>query len=87
MRFEYDPYKSDSNKLKHGLDFDEAKKLWADKRGIEIGVSGQDEPRQILIARYLDKHWTAVFTYRDEGIRLISVRRARLKEISLYDNR
>ncbi|NPA51106.1 MAG: BrnT family toxin, partial [Epsilonproteobacteria bacterium] len=30
MEFEYDEKKSQINKLKHGIDFEEAKKLWMD---------------------------------------------------------
>jgi len=28
MDFEYDPQKSESNKIRHGIDFEEAKALW-----------------------------------------------------------
>ncbi|MBU2761640.1 BrnT family toxin [Acidithiobacillus sp. RW2] len=34
----------------------------------------------------LDKHWSAVVTYRDARIRLISVRRSRKKEVELYES-
>jgi hypothetical protein len=30
MKFEFDPNKSASNKIKHGIDFEEAQKLWLD---------------------------------------------------------
>ena len=30
MEFEFDPEKSLANKLKHGIDFDEAQELWRD---------------------------------------------------------
>ncbi len=30
MEFEYDPAKSESNQAKHGIDFEEAKEIWAD---------------------------------------------------------
>ncbi|NOY14574.1 MAG: BrnT family toxin [Deltaproteobacteria bacterium] len=32
------------------------------------------------------KHWSAVITYRDETIRLISVRRSRQEKIELYES-
>jgi len=32
------------------------------------------------------KHWSAVVTYRSGRIRLISVRRARKKEVDLYES-
>jgi uncharacterized DUF497 family protein len=30
MTFEFDPLKSSSNKVKHGIDFEEARYLWLD---------------------------------------------------------
>jgi uncharacterized DUF497 family protein len=30
MVFEYDPNKSADNKRRHGIDFDDAQRLWAD---------------------------------------------------------
>ncbi|MGM0581844.1 MAG: BrnT family toxin [Bacteroidota bacterium] len=34
--FEFDPEKSNSNKSKHGIDFNEAKKLWDDPSRLVI---------------------------------------------------
>jgi uncharacterized DUF497 family protein len=31
------------------------------------------------------KHWSAVITYRQERIRLISVRRSRDEEVAIYE--
>lgn len=31
MEFEYDPAKSTTNLLKHGIDFEEAQSLWEDQ--------------------------------------------------------
>ncbi len=87
MDFEYDPQKSESNKIKHGIDFEEGQELWKDNKGAEIAVASGSEARYVLIARYREKHWAAVYTYRGDNIRLISIRRARLKEIMIYDNR
>ncbi len=36
MAFEYDPKKSASNKLKHGIDFKVSKALWLDSNRLEI---------------------------------------------------
>ncbi len=32
------------------------------------------------------KHWSAVITYREEDIRIISVRRSRHEEIHIYES-
>lgn len=34
----------------------------------------------------LAKHWSAVVTYREGRVRLISVRRSRKKEVELYES-
>ncbi len=31
------------------------------------------------------KHWSAIITYRDDKIRIISVRRSRDEEIEIYE--
>ena len=84
--FEYDEKKSDSNKAKHSIDFVEAQALWLDSNLIEIPVLTSDEPRFLIIGKMLDKHWSAVVTYRSEKIRLISVRRSRIEEIEIYES-
>ena len=84
--FEYDTHKSDSNKAKHGIDFVEAQALWLDSNLIEIPALTIDEPRFLIIGKVLDKHWSAVATYRNGNIRLISVRRSRTEEIEIYES-
>jgi len=39
----------------------------------------------MLIGRIGDKHWSAIFTIRDDKIRIISVRRSRTKEVEHYE--
>ncbi len=84
--FEYDPNKSESNKLKHGIDFEEAQQLWKDTDLLIFTVMEQPEDRQLAIGKISHKHWSAIFTQRGKNIRLISVRRARKKEIEFYEN-
>jgi uncharacterized DUF497 family protein len=86
MPFEYDQNKSDSNRAKHGIDFDEAEALWDDESFLEIPARSLDEPRFLVIGRIKGKHWSAVITYRDGNIRIISVRRSRDEEIEIYEN-
>jgi uncharacterized DUF497 family protein len=86
MKFEYYENKSLSNKQKHGIDFEEAKELWKDDRLLEIKTSFSTEERYINIGKIGNKFYTAVITYRDDKIRLISVRRARVKEIEIYES-
>lgn len=86
MRFEFDPNKSISNFSKHGIDFDVAQNLWDDPDLLEIPAKTTDEPRYLVVGKIDGKHWSAVITYRDNTIRLISVRRSRPEEIGLYES-
>lgn len=85
MQFEYDPNKSESNAKKHGIDFEQAQALWKDVNRIEIDAKSTDEPRTATIGKIEGKHWTAITTVRGRHIRIISVRRARSKEVGLYE--
>ena len=85
MEFEYDPDKGAANRTKHGIDFDEAQVLWADPFLLEVPALTEDEPRFLAIGRIGTRHWTAVFTWRRGRVRIISVRRARRKEIEHYE--
>ncbi len=78
--------KSNSNREKHGIDFDLAQALWVDEDRIEIPAKTQDEPRFLVIGKIDEKHWSAVITYRGENIRIISVRRSRDEEIEIYES-
>jgi uncharacterized protein len=86
MIFEYDPDKSNANKEKHGIDFDEAQAIWRDPEHLEIPARGTDELRCLVIGIIGGKHWSAVITYRDQSVRLISVRRSRNEEVKLYES-
>ncbi len=86
MSFEFDPAKSESNRTKHGIDFVEAQRLWNDPMLLEIPAKTDDEPRYLMIGLIDEKHWSAVITYRGANVRLISVRRARIEEVKLYES-
>jgi uncharacterized DUF497 family protein len=84
--FEFDEAKSESNLRKHGIDFVEAQLLWADPNLLQIPAKTMDEPRYLVIGIIEEKHWSAVITFRSELIRIISVRRSRIEEVSLYES-
>lgn len=84
--FEFDASKSQSNLEKHGIDFVEAQELWKDEDVVEGPVRSDDEPRFMVIGRIKGKFWSAFVTYRNENIRIISVRRARAHEEALYES-
>ena len=87
MKFEFDENKSDANKVKHGIDFRQAQFLWSDPDLLEIPAKNvQDENRFLIIGQIDEKHWSAVITYRENSVRIISVRRSRKKEIQYYES-
>ena len=86
MEFEFDPKKSDGNKIKHGIDFYEAQAIWEDPDFIEIPIKTSDEPRYLVIGKISGNHWSGIITYRDDKIRIISVRRARKEEVDIYES-
>ncbi len=84
--FEFNEQKSQANLLKHGINFIDAQALWNDPRLLEIPAKTEDEPRYLLIGLISGKYWSAVITYRNARVRLISVRRSRPEEVALYEN-
>jgi uncharacterized protein len=84
--FEFDEAKSRVNKNKHGIDFIEAQALWLDEMLLEVPARTGDEPRFLVVGTIAGKHWSAIVTYRENKIRLISVRRAREDEVALYES-
>ena len=86
MKFEFDPEKSEANKVKHGIDFVEGQALWEDPDRLQLPARTQGEPRLMLIGRLGVKHWSAIFTIRDDRTRIISIRRSRTKEVEQYED-
>jgi len=87
MTFEYDENKSKINKLKHNISFEEAKELWEDPYSFEIpSPQSEDEERFLVFGQIKSKNYTAIITYRDTNVRIISVRRSRQKEIKFYES-
>ncbi len=83
--FEFDSAKSEANLLKHGIDFTEAQTLWRDTHRIEVPARTTDELRWMVIGRIGGRVWSAVVTYRDEHVRIISVRPSRENEVTIYE--
>jgi uncharacterized DUF497 family protein len=83
--FEYDPEKSQTNRLKHGIDFDAVLELWNDPFAIEMTGRSDTESRSIAIGQIEGKIWSVVFTLRGDKIRIISARRARKNEEMAYE--
>ena len=84
--FEFDESKSASNLKKHGIDFVSAQELWDDPGLVEVKAAFESESRFLIIGRIKEKHWSAVVTYREGKVRIISVRNSRKTEVELYES-
>ncbi len=86
INFEFDPAKSASNKIKHGLDFAEVQALWQGKR-VEVPASCvTGEIRYAVFGTIKGIHHVVIITYRGSTVRIISARRASDKETAFYEN-
>jgi uncharacterized DUF497 family protein len=87
MPFEWDDQKSLINREKHGIDFETATSLRLNDERVEVELAFPDEKRWALVAKIGEKTWTAIYTVRGGTIRIISARRARSKEVRLYEKK
>ncbi|MGH3499962.1 MAG: BrnT family toxin [Nocardioidaceae bacterium] len=85
MEFDYDSVKSVANKHKHGIDFTRAQAVWYDPSRVEVRARTEDEPRWLVIGCIEATCYSAIVTYRDERVRIISVRRSRKEEVAIYE--
>lgn len=86
MKFIWDPKKSQENKQKHGVSFEEAMRIW-EKERLEVknlAYVKEGESRNATLGFIDDKVFLAIWCYRKESIRLISVRRARKNEEKVF---
>ena len=83
--FDWDPAKSVSNEAKHGLSLASASALWAGSV-VTIPSKRPGELRHLAIGLIDGRHWTVVYAPRGESFRLISARRSRQNEKTLFQN-
>ena len=83
--FEWDAEKDASNLVKHGIGFENSRLLWQDPFSTTAPCRDWPEDRVMTVARLGGTMWTAIHTYREGRIRLISVRRSRKGEIASYE--
>lgn len=87
--FEWDYDKSGANKKKHGISFLEALEIWQGVHITIIGVaqSKDGEERSATMGVVAGTLYTAIWTPRNNSIRIISVRRARFNEKEAFKKR
>ncbi|MEA2028096.1 MAG: BrnT family toxin [Campylobacterota bacterium] len=85
--FEWDSDKSSTNQTKHGISFEDVKVLWSNPNALVLYERSIDDEDRYSIVGYIDERcYTGIFTFRDEKIRIISVRRCRKKEKQRFEN-
>jgi len=94
MKFEWDTNKEKTNIRKHGVTFEQASYVFADKFSLTRfdDEHSEDEDRYVLLGKSLNQVLlVVVHTFRNkngiEFVRIISARRATKKEIQVYQKR
>ena len=80
MEFEFDDTKRLATIEKHGLDFLDADILFGNPHLVGPARTVAGEERWLAVGMIADVYVTAIFTWRGDTIRLISMRKARDNE-------
>ena len=83
--FEYDLNKSRTNKRHNGIDFEEAQELWNNTHVIIPAKNVIGENRSAILGKIKGKHYMAIFTERNESVRIISCHRADRRWQKIYE--
>ena len=88
MEFEFDPAKDEVNRFKHGVRLAFGTRIFDDPLLALVATVriGDEEERWKSIGTVEGKLYTAVHVYREDVIRLISVRRSNAGERRDYDS-
>jgi hypothetical protein len=87
MKFQFDPEKAKSNLKKHDVSFSDAEGVFYDPLAIhQEDPFSENEERWIAVGLgNASQILVVVYTLRGDEIRLISVRRATLREVKTYE--
>jgi uncharacterized DUF497 family protein len=89
VRFEWDPNKGRANIVKHGVAFDEARKVFSDPHLIIREDRIIEGEQRLHAIGYVERVLLVVHTFREEGlgaiIRIVSARKATPAERKLYE--
>ena len=86
MDYQWNKNKEQSNRQKHGIAFADATAVFADDHALTMEDAHPDEERFVIIGRDgFGRILVVVYTWRGEGIRIISARKAIASEIAQYE--
>jgi uncharacterized DUF497 family protein len=84
MEFEWDEAKREANIAKHGIDYIFAQSLFDGRFVITAQSPRAGEDRYATTGRIDGRFITAIWTWRNGAVRIISARRARREEEQRY---
>lgn len=85
MHYEFDPFKDDSNFNKHGLRLSHAEDFdWENALILEDRRQAYAEPRFEAKGYVGERLCVMVFCLRESAVRIISLRKANLREVKSY---
>jgi hypothetical protein len=86
MKIDFNPAKDQANQVKHGVSLDFAKTVLADPNRADRFDARYDykERRIISYAMVSGRVWVCVFTPRGDTYRVISLRKANVRETKSY---
>jgi uncharacterized DUF497 family protein len=87
MEFEWDTRKAAQNVVKHGIPFEYAAQVFFDPHRIdsEDRRRDYDEERRLTLGKVDERLLAVAYTQRGKPIRLISARKANVREQRRYD--
>ena len=88
MDIAFDPAKDVINRAKHGVSLAFGARIWTDDAAVIVPtIRVEDGERRFrAIGMVEGRLWTAVHVYREQTIRMISVRRSNDGERRIYDS-
>jgi uncharacterized protein len=84
MRINGTPKKAERVRLERGMDFGDAAIALLEGPALISPSKRQDEDRHVGLVEVQGKIWAVVHLWRGEALRIITVRRARLREERAY---
>lgn len=86
LKFEWDNNKNNANKTKHGISFEEAINIFENNILIIEDIRFDYKERRFICYGSIDNEivLTIVYTKRNKSIRIISARKANIKESRTY---
>jgi len=84
--YEWDAGKAESNRRKHGVDFADAVSVFGDELALTIPDEDDEKARFLTMGSDLmGRILVVAYTWRGEGVRLISARKATARERRQYE--